>query len=211
MTDLKTKKKVVEVEVAVPEVAPAHVEARASFVANCVAGIATAKEYAATLGELFTGFDWIDYKGNSKALTCKMTQPQFDAVKGERATLKAAFDLAKLKNFDSKWQYVIANSAITIERNRKQDIKDIADAVAAAKAAADAVANGDTPEVATPEGGTSEKTDLERMLQHLDDALRLATKEGCGCALTTAEKIRAIQLDEKKHSIMPATPAAADS
>jgi len=50
------------------------------------------------------------------------------------------------------------------------------------------------------------------MLQHLDDALRFATKEGCGCAVTTAEKIRAIQLDEKKLSILsPTKPDAADS
>ena len=193
MTDKKIGKKVLEVAVA--EVIPAHVEARASFVANCVDGIATAKEYAATLGALFDGFDWVDYKGNSKALTCGMTPAQFDAVKGERATLKAAFDLAELKNFDSKWQYVVANSEITIERKRLQAIQDIADAAAAAL-------EGDTPEGDTPEGDTSEKTEIQRMIQHLEDALRFSTKEGIGCALTTPDKIRAILKDEMAAAIL---------
>ena len=191
MTDKKIGKKVVEVAVA--EVIPAHVEARASFVANCVDGIATAKEYANTLGELFTGFDWTLFKGNSKALTCGMTQAQFDAVKGERSTLKAAFDIADLKNFDSKWQYVVTNSEITIERNRLQAIKD-------AEAAAAAALAGDTPEGDTPEGDTSEKTDLDRMIQHIEDAIRLATKEGIGCHIGTHASLVQIIAAEKTNA-----------
>ena len=220
MTDKKIIESTVTAPIA-PEVIPAHVDARSLYVANLVAGITTAKGYADTLDVLFEGFSWVDWKGNGSAKSCNMTKEQFDVVAGERKALKSALAIGmnveekKLNNFDSKWQYIVTNSAITLERKRLQDIQDVIDAAkkpaADAKAAADAP-EGDTPEGDTPEGDTPEKTNLERMLQHLDDALRFATKEGCGCAVTTAEKIRAIQLDEKKLSILsPTKPAAADS
>ena len=218
MTDKKIGKKVVEVPI-VPEVIPAHVEARESFIANQVAGIATAKDYADTLGALFEGFDWVDWKGNGSAKSCNMTPAQFNAVKSERASCKSALAIAleieekDLKNFDSKWQYVVANSEITIERNRLQAIKD-AEAAAAAALEGDTpegdTPEGDTPEGDTPEGDTSEKTEMQRMIQHLEDALRFSTNEGIGCALTTPDKIRAILKDEMAAAICPAvfaTPA----
>ena len=197
MTDKKIGKKVVEVAVA--EVIPAHVEARDSFVANQVAGIATAKDYAATLGALFEGFDWVDWKGNGSAKSCNMTKAQFDSVTGERAACKSALaialdvDVKDLKNFDSKWQYVVTNSEITIERNRLQAIKD-------AEAAAAAALAGDTPEGDTPEGDTSEKTDLDRMIQHIEDAIRLATKEGIGCHIGTHASLVKIIAAEKTNA-----------
>ena len=203
MTDKKIGKKVIEVPV-VPEVIPAHVEARDSFVANQVAGIATAKEYAATLGALFEGFDWVDWKGNGSAKSCNMTPAQFNAVKSERAACKSALaialdvDVKDLKNFDSKWQYVVTNSEITIERKRLQAIKD-AEAAAAAALEGD-TPEGDTPEGDTPEGDTSEKTDLERMIQHIEDAIRFATKEGIGCHIDTHASLVKIIAAEKTNA-----------
>ena len=203
MTDKKIEKKVVEVPV-VPEVIPAHVEARESFIANQVAGIATAKDYADTLGALFEGFDWVDWKGNGSAKSCNMTPAQFNAVKSERASCKSALAIAleieekDLKNFDSKWQYVVANSEITIERNRLQAIKD-AEAAAAAAIEGD-TPEGDTPEGDTPEGDTSEKTDLDRMIQHIEDAIRLATKEGIGCHIGTHASLVQIIAAEKTNA-----------
>ena len=206
MTDKKIIESTVTAPIA-PEVIPAHVDARTLYVANLVAGLTTAKGYADTLDVLFEGFSWVDWKGNGSAKSCNMKKEQFDAVTGERKALKSALAIGmnveekKLNNFDSKWQYIVTNSAITIERKRLQDIQDVIDAAAAAPEGD--TPEGDTPEGDTPEGDTPEKTNLERMLQHLDDALRFATKEGCGCAVTTAEKIRAIQLDEKKLAILP--------
>lgn len=207
MTDKKIGKKVVEVPV-VPEVIPAHVEARDSFVANQVAGIATAKDYAATLGALFEGFDWVDWKGNGSAKSCNMTPAQFNAVKSERASCKSALAIAldveekDLKNFDSKWQYVVTNSEITIERNRLQAIKDAEAAAAAAAAAAleGDTPEGDAPEGDAPEGGTPEKTDLDRMIQHIEDAIRLATKEGIGCHIGTHASLVKIIAAEKTNA-----------
>ena len=202
MTDKKIGKKVVEVAVA--EVIPAHVEARDSFVANQVAGIATAKDYAATLGKLFTGFNWVDWKGNGSAKSCNMTKAQFDSVTVERAACKSALAIAldveekDLKNFDSKWQYVVANSEITIER---KILKAIEDAEAAAAAAIEGdTPEGDAPEGDTPEGDTSEKTDLDRMIQHIEDAIRLATKEGIGCHIGTHASLVSILAAETTNA-----------
>jgi hypothetical protein len=210
MTDKKIGKKVVEVPI-VPEVIPAHVEARELFIANQVAGIATAKDYAATLGALFEGFDWVDWKGNGSAKSCNMTKAQFDSVTGERAACKSALaialdvDVKDLKNFDSKWQYVVTNSEITIERKRLQAIKDAEAAAEAAAAAAAAALEGDTPEGDAPEGDapegdTSEKTDLDRMIQHIEDAIRLATKEGIGCHIGTHASLVQIIAAEKTNA-----------
>ena len=54
----------------------------------------------------FDGFNWTAFKGNKSAATCGMSKDEFHMVKGVRAKYKDAWNIAKLPNFDQRWQYV---------------------------------------------------------------------------------------------------------
>ena len=44
---------------------------------------------------------------------------------------------------------------------------------------------------------TGEKTDLQKLIQHVTDALRFADKEDIGCARTTRAQLETILANEK--------------
>ena len=158
----------------------------------------SAKAYAISMDTMFTfakdGVEWIDAKGNKSAKTCGMTEVEFESVKTERAALKSACEEAGTLHFDSKWQFIVGESEFSIAR---ADAKAAA-AEAAAKAAEEA-ANDDTSDDTGDDTGddTSEKTDLQKLIQHVEDALRFADKESIGCALTTRGQLQIILDNEK--------------
>ena len=176
-----------------------HRITRSDFASASTVYDKSAKSYARSMDTMFTfakeGVEWIDAKGNKSAKTCKMTEAEFEAVQVERAALKADCEEAGTLHFDSKWQFIVGESEFSIAR---ADARAAAAAEAAAKAAEEA-ANADTSDDTSDETSddTSVKTDLQKLIQHVEDALRLTDKEGIGCALTTKGQLEIILANEK--------------
>ena len=116
---------------------------------------------------LFT-FNWTLFKGNGSKKTCLeklgMEPDDFSAVKAYRDAYKKGWDAAELKNFDRRWQYVVSQSIHTVVDSDEDD-----------------------------DGDDSEKTDLEKCLKALENALRYATAEEFTGSVKTADAIREAQ------------------
>ena len=171
-----------------------HRITRSDFASASTVYDKSAKSYARSMDSMFTfaknGVEWIDAKGNKSAKTCRMTEAEFEAVQVERAALKADCEEAGTLHFDSKWQFIVGESEFSIAR---ADARAAA-AEAAAKAAEEA-ANDDTGDDTGDD--TSVKTDLQKLIQHVEDALRLTDKEGISCARTTKAQLETILANEK--------------
>jgi len=72
-------------------------------------------EVAATFDEVFTGFNWITFKGNQGAEKCGMEGNQYNVVKQVRTQYRDAWNDAGLSNFDQRWQYVATCSKHYVE------------------------------------------------------------------------------------------------
>lgn len=116
---------------------------------------------------LFT-FDWTLFKGNGSKKTCLeklgMDPDDFMTVKLYRDSYKKGWDDAGLPNFDRRWQYVVGQSIHTV-----------------------AETDGDESEDA------SEKSDYDKCIKALENALRYATADEFTGNVKTADAIRAAQ------------------
>tara|TARA_R110000868_G_C10595686_1_gene739986 strand:+ start:84 stop:662 length:579 start_codon:yes stop_codon:yes gene_type:complete len=114
---------------------------------------------------LFT-FDWTLFKGNGSKKTCLeklgMDPDDFTTVKLYRDSYKKGWDDAGLPNFDRRWQYVVSQSINTVAETDGDD-----------------------------SGDDSEKSDLEKCIKALENALRYATATEFDGDLKTADAIRA--------------------
>lgn len=61
---------------------------------------------ASTFDEVFTGFNWITFKGNKGAEKCGLSASEYKLVKATRDSYRDAWNDADLPNFDQRWQYV---------------------------------------------------------------------------------------------------------
>ena len=116
---------------------------------------------------LFT-FDWTLFKGNGSKKTCLeklgMDPDDFTTVKLYRDSYKKGWDDAGLPNFDRRWQYVVSQSIHTVAETEGDDSED-----------------------------DSEKSDLDKCLKALENALRYATADEFTGNVKTADAIRAAQ------------------
>ena len=140
----------------------------------CADDIATGKksdQSGADVASAFDGlmaFDWTLFKGNGSKKTCLeklgMLPADFTLVKTFRDNYKAGWDSAGLPNFDRRWQYVVGKSVHSVSEE------------------------SDTEESETD---TSEKSDLEKCIKALENALRYATNTEFTGDIGTADAIRA--------------------
>ena len=116
---------------------------------------------------LFT-FDWTLFKGNGSKKTCLeklgMDPDDFITVKLYRDSYKKGWDDAKLPNFDRRWQYVVSQSIHTVAETEGDDSED-----------------------------DSEKSDYDKCIKALENALRYATADEFTGNVKTADAIRAAQ------------------
>mgnify|MGYP003627354381 FL=1 len=116
---------------------------------------------------LFT-FDWTLFKGNGSKKTCLeklgMDPDDFMTVKLYRDSYKKGWDDAGLPNFDRRWQYVVGQSIHTVAETEGDDSED-----------------------------DSEKSDYDKCIKALENALRYATADEFTGNVKTADAIRAAQ------------------
>lgn len=116
---------------------------------------------------LFT-FDWTLFKGNGSKKTCLeklgMDPDDFMTVKLYRDSYKKGWDDAGLPNFDRRWQYVVSQSIHTVAETEGDDSED-----------------------------DSEKSDYDKCIKALENALRYATADEFTGNVKTADAIRAAQ------------------
>ena len=116
-------------------------------------------------------FDWTLFKGNGSKKTCLvnlgMLPADFTLVKTFRDNYKAGWEAAKLPNFDRRWQYVVGKSVHS------------------------ASVEGVEGEEGEEGEGPSEKTDLDKCIKALENALRYATNTEFAGDIGTADAIRA--------------------
>jgi len=141
----------------------------------CADDIATGKksdQSGADVASAFDGlmaFNWTLFKGNGSKKTCLeklgMLPNDFTLVKTFRDSYKTGWDAAGLPNFDRRWQYVVSKSVHSVSEE------------------------SDTEESETD---TSEKTDLDKCIKALENALRYATNEEFTGDIGTADAIRLV-------------------
>ena len=116
---------------------------------------------------LFT-FDWTLFKGNGSKKTCLeklgMDPDDFITVKLYRDSYKKGWDDAGLPNFDRRWQYVVGQSIHTVAESDEDDSEN-----------------------------DSEKSDYDKCIKALENALRYATAEEFTGDIGTADAIREAQ------------------
>tara|TARA_B110000211_G_scaffold214245_1_gene255511 strand:+ start:411 stop:989 length:579 start_codon:yes stop_codon:yes gene_type:complete len=116
---------------------------------------------------LFT-FDWTLFKGNGSKKTCLeklgMDPDDFTTVKLYRDSYKKGWDDAGLPNFDRRWQYVVSQSIHTVAETEGDDSEN-----------------------------DSEKSDYDKCIKALENALRYATAEEFTGDIGTADAIREAQ------------------
>ena len=142
----------------------------------CADDIATGKKSdqsgadVASAFDHLMSFDWTLFKGNGSKKTCLvnlgMLPADFTLVKTFRDNYKAGWDAAKLPNFDRRWQYVVSKSVHSASVEGEE---------------------GEEGE------GASEKTDLDKCIKALENALRYATAEEFTGDIGTADAIREAQ------------------
>ena len=116
-------------------------------------------------------FDWTLFKGNGSKKTCLeklgMLPADFTLVKTFRDNYKAGWEAAELPNFDRRWQYVVGKSVHSVS------------------------VEGEEGEEGEEGDGPSEKTDLDKCIKALENALRYATNTEFTGDIGTADVIRA--------------------
>ena len=116
---------------------------------------------------LFT-FNWTLFKGNGSKKTCLeklgMDPDDFITVKLYRDSYKKGWDDAGLPNFDRRWQYVVGQSIHTVAESDEDDSEN-----------------------------DSEKSDYDKCIKALENALRYATAEEFTGDIGTADAIREAQ------------------
>ena len=139
---------------------------------NDIAAGKKSDQSGADVASAFDGlmsFDWTLFKGNGSKKTCLeklgMLPADFTLVKTFRDNYKAGWDSAKLPNFDRRWQYVVGKSVHSV--SEESDAEE-------------------------SEADTSEKTDLDKCIKALENALRYATNEEFTGNIGTADAIRLV-------------------